>query len=545
MTSLNFDINTTILTPNRRLAATLHKRYQQQQIHLGHQSWETPDILPISSWIQRLWLESQLKNPSHIWLNATQEKYLWESLIRQSNHSHQLLQIPETADLVKSAWELIKQWRIDIEAPIFNSAEDYAAFYRWAHAFDKICRENGWIDTASIPDLITDRIRTGDIVPNNKIVLVGFTEISPQIKELLKVCGEKTTTRVISEQDAPQPAQTIVRLTLEDNDTEILFAARWAKSVFDAEKDAMIGCVVPNLEKTRDRVIQVFSTVFEFSAGKRLTDFPIIHTALLLLNMNKKQVTSETMSYLLASPFLGGAENERMKRAYVDRTLRQNNVNHVDLDQAATLFSSAPLFAALISQFIELIDTYNDKNTYKNWAYRVNNLLKVLGWPGERSVNSEEYQTVDAWFDALNELATLDYVAKPCHLQDALFALKRIVMDSIFQPKTPDARVQVLGLLEAAGSPYDYLLVGGMDDQAWPPQPGSDDDGAAFRPSPPRPPAPRPAPDQRDGGVALLARRLAALEKRLAALETGIRGSGRGAQPKPKPRRPGKTKPRK
>ncbi len=65
---------------------------------------------------------------------------------------------------------------------------------------------------------------------------------------------------------------------------------------------------------------------------------------------------------------------------------------------------------------------------------------------------------------------------------------------------------------------------------AWPPQPGrSYDDAGTY---PPGPAASGAAPDGRDGGLAQLARRLAALEKRLKAVEAGIRAPRRSPKPR-------------
>ena len=50
----SLDQNTIVLTPNRRLAATLHKLYQQQQWAKGLISWQTPTILPIHHWFQQM-----------------------------------------------------------------------------------------------------------------------------------------------------------------------------------------------------------------------------------------------------------------------------------------------------------------------------------------------------------------------------------------------------------------------------------------------------------------------------------------------------------
>ena len=51
---------------------------------------------------------------------------------------------------------------------------------------------------------------------------------------------------------------------------------------------------------------------------------------------------------------------------------------------------------------------------------------------------------------------------------DALSLLRRIAAETMFQPESPDAPVQVLGSLEAAGLRFDHLWVSGLHDEAWP-----------------------------------------------------------------------------
>src|SRR5579862_6906664 len=95
------DLNTqtTILTPNRRLSATLQKQFQSFQLSQEHACWQTPDILPLSSWLKRCWQQHILNTvaPSPQLLNAAQEQFVWEKIILQTKHSHQLLQVSETA----------------------------------------------------------------------------------------------------------------------------------------------------------------------------------------------------------------------------------------------------------------------------------------------------------------------------------------------------------------------------------------------------------------------------------------------------------------
>lgn len=488
-------LNTIIVTPNRRLSATLHKLYQQYQLDQQRQSWQTPLILPINSWMQQAWIEQTQRSTDEppLLLNQTQEQFLWETVLNEASAAAELLQMSETAHLVKSAWGLLKQWQVNTDLPAFHATEDYAALHTWITAFEKSCDDNHWLDNATLPDKIIDAIQKDKIRLPAKIIAVGFTEFSPQLKKLFTLCENKQC--VVIQSELSQNHTHPTRLSISDNENEILTMARWAKSIWSSQKEASIGCVVPNLDKNRERVKQIFSEVFapvdyftvdpdaapfNISAGKSLLEYPIIKIALQLLNLYKKKIPLELLSHILTSPFVGNAESERIKRANFDSILRKANIITVDLTtllqetedpKKISLIKSCPQLAKRIQEFFALYAKQEKTQSHSQWAEFFNTLLTVLGWPGERSLNSPEYQVVENWLKILAEYQTLDQISGPISYYQALQSLNKIVAKNIFQPKTPDAPIQVLGVLEAAGLPFDYLWVAGMDDISWPPQP--------------------------------------------------------------------------
>lgn len=487
--------NTTIVTPNRRLSATLHKLYQAYQLEEKKSHWETPDILPINNWIQRLWHEYANSdfNVKHHQLNSMQEQFIWEDIISHTKENSQLLLASETASMIKSAWHLLKQWQVDINHPAFQAVDNYATFVTWATQFEKKCQEKNWIDSVSLVDFVIEKIKSKKIKPSSTIILVGFNELSPQLKYFLNCCREVGSQVNHIKIDQTPTKLALIQLTNQEN--EIFTIARWAKATLAKSDNVRIGCVIPSLDKIRDRVMQVFSEVFaaentytinpqlcpfNISAGKNLLQYPIINTAIQLLMLHKKNISIEDFSCLLTSPFLGEAETERIKRANFDSLLRQKNVAQVDLPfllknndnkKQLSLLKYIPYFAKRLDNFFTYIENNQKKLPYGEWAKLFSHLLSLLGWPGERSLSSEEYQIVENWLKILSEYTTLDQVTKPVYFQQALQTLQKIAKKSLFQPKTPDAPIQVLGLLEAAALPFDYLWVAGMDDLSWPPQP--------------------------------------------------------------------------
>ncbi len=478
---------TLVLTPNQRLAASMHKLYQRVQLDKGLLCWTTPDILPIKAWLQKLHLQDSNQSASNrpLLLNGIQEQFLWEEIISSTKAGINLLQVSESAGIAISAWKLLKQWRIDIHHPAFQESEDYKIFQQWALQFLAHCHTRHWLDQASLLDLLIDDVRNRKISIPKHIILLGFTELAPQWQIFFDLCSQQDCQ--IEHYALQKDHKDSVRLSLDDAEDEIRTMAIWAKSIYEKNNQAHIGCVIPNLEKQRDRVMQLFSEVFadqdcyqsdpakslfNISAGRNLTQFPLIHTALLALSLYKKNMPADSFRYLLASPFLGEAESEYIKRAHYDDLLRQKNISKLDFSLAEKMMEEAcPALAKRIQAFKTLFHEINTPHSYHQWAILFNELLSCLGWPGERSLNSSEYQIVDAWLNLLNHLQSLDQVSGHVNYPSALQTLQTAASKHIFQQKTPDAPIQVLGALEAAGLAFDYLWISGMDNLNWPPQP--------------------------------------------------------------------------
>jgi probable DNA repair protein len=96
-----------------------------------------------------------------------------------------------------------------------------------------------------------------------------------------------------------------------------------------------------------------------------------------------------------------------------------------------------------------------------------------MGWPGERTLASAEFQARQAWDDLLAHCASLQALEPRMHRGEALQALHAVAADTMFQAEASAAPIQILGLLEAAGQPFDHLWVTGLAAERWPaaPQP--------------------------------------------------------------------------
>ena len=94
-----------------------------------------------------------------------------------------------------------------------------------------------------------------------------------------------------------------------------------------------------------------------------------------------------------------------------------------------------------------------------------------MGWPGVRALESAELQARGTWDEALANFATLGAVDARMSRTDALASLRTELASVVFQPETPPAPIQIVGMLEAAGQPFDALWVAGLAAERWPPAP--------------------------------------------------------------------------
>ncbi len=493
----------TTITANRRLARSLHRQWSEQAQHDGALTWETPDILPWSAWLQRCWESLLLQSMTGgdaspgMLLGAEQALALWEQVIRESPAGRELLRLPATARQARDAWQLQCAWRLPLPGQTSASGRDVGAFLDWTARYQERCRREGWIDDAHLPDLIAERVASGRFALPS-LYLAGFDELTPQqqaLIETIEAAGVRvtiTTPRMV--------AGRCTRIALPDAVSEIVAAARWARAMletglesgFKSGADARIGVVVPDLADRREQVTRIFDDVlrpgavlpgqrsqsdqaahaplFNLSAGAPLADCPIVHDALLALDLAGGDVMLAEAGALLRSPFISGAEQEFAPRALHDVALRERGENRIMI--AALITRSCPLLAEALKRVEASAAVLRERRLRpSDWAERLLGLLRLLGWPGERTLDSDEYQAVEAWRDLASGLSALDRVQPEITFKQALAQLRRISTERMFQPETPDTPIQILGLLEVSGLTFDHLWILGLHDGAWPPAP--------------------------------------------------------------------------
>ena len=405
-------------------------------------------------------------------LNAQQELALWERVIHASPEADATPQADAAAHAAAEAWAMTCAWRLAPALRRVPLGEEARAFLGWSEGFTRFCARESLIDPARLPDELARLIREGRIAAPARLVFYGFDAIDPQRAELIAALRERRGQ--VETLTAVRPGRQVVQITHPGPEQEIHAAALWARSLLLRDAQARIGVVVPDLARLRATIARVFDDVlrpgavlapgepqprpWNLSLGLPLAHWPAVHAALLLLELAAGHLPAAAAGVLLRSPFLGGAESERSARALLDARLCRVGEPRVTLDALAYIAAQESRLHAcpLLLERLHKVrhrarPLLQERHAPSGWVPRLQSLLSAAGWPGERSLNSEEYQTVEAWRDLLAGLAHLDLIHDALTFDSALHLLRRLAGERLFQPETPEVPVQILGVLESGG----------------------------------------------------------------------------------------------
>ncbi len=481
-----------VLTSNKRLSRHLQAAYDRKMQVLGKQVWSTPQIFSLDAWLDRM-----IGELGESWrlLQGPPLKRLWEQIIEEDSagSEKELLQVSATAEKASQAAQLLSEYGVSLD--LIPLTEDQQVFKKWLQRYQNICTEQDWLDRPALAGLVIDGLKTEKLPAPNRILLTGFDQLSPL---LLKLCKQtEDCGGLVEEINADLSVDGRATLyAAKNSQAEIEQAACWARQLLEQGAQS-IGIVVTDLQSRRSPIERIFrdqidplavlrldeeETAFSLSLGAPLGDQGPIYAALEILAVGW-QLSLDQLSFLLRTPYLQASLSESDMRASFDsrlRSFRQQTFKPqriIELtasekpekkDDVAPGKGMAPQFAVCLSRLVKL--SAGDKRKLPGeWAAQFDDTLVKVGWPGERSLASSEYQMVKAWRDKLlPSLASLDAVSPPLKRSQALSLLRRLASEIEFQLEAPTGPVQVVGLLESAGLEFEHLWVMGMTEDALP-----------------------------------------------------------------------------
>ena len=480
----------TLVTPNRRLARDLARRFDRAQVLAGRGAWRSADILPWEAWVARAQRAVALEDATLQMPDAMQELALWRRVVEGASASP-LLDAGAAARSARDARVLQLGWHIDCAGA---HSEEVAAYMEWVRRFESACRKQGWTEPARRFDVLAAHARVHGLSGCTALVLYGFDQLSVQERALLEAC--RTGGVEVSERAPVQIAAAVHRTACGDEDDERRRVAAAVREALLAQPHGRIGIVVPTLALTREAWIRTLddalqpvrclpgreagARAYNLSLGRPLAVLPLVHAALAILRLAQGSAPLGELGILLRGPFMAAAEQERAQRAQLDAQLRRQGAREVSLE---ALFEAARgrspqdpaacrVLAARVQELLPRAAAARARRQLPSaWSVAFLDLCAALGWPGERGLDSEEFQAQRKWQEVVSGLGRLDVVLNRIPYSEALAWLTRSAADTLFQPESPEVPVHVVGTLESVGLEFDRLYVTGLHDEGWPEAP--------------------------------------------------------------------------
>ena len=501
----------TLVTGNSRLSRILKNQYNQWRIRQGDRRWQSPVITSWNLWLDKLWENACLKgltNTDRAVPGRRQLISLWESTLKNEPLTHQLLRPESLASQLHETRSLLMEWQLDFkDASWFGGDnENHAAFYHWNRAFEKRCVKDHWISPEDRLIPLRKALGEGLLASSEPIDLLGFDEFSPAQAALLSALADNGNPvcrlKFASRRDKA------VLWKYRDGKQELEQMARWVRYWIEHEPESTIAIVVPDLQSSRQVVERQLEEIlspgnktqtqpWNISMGVPLSRVPMIETAFDLLKLLDSRIDIQAIGRVLRSPWLRGAVAERNQRALLEKCLREKYPRQLKLGELIYRSGeikkrnhrgeelphgeqkpetwNCPEFSNILATLKKFEQDNRRRQAASTWAESIDHLLMSLGWPLSEELlqqHAEEHgnnwQTLQAWRDGLRELASLDATLAVLERHAAISQLRQICREKIFQPRTPDAPIQVLGLYEVNGLRFDHLWVLGLHNNNWP-----------------------------------------------------------------------------
>ena len=171
------------LCATTRLAQTL-----RAAVPAGQTVWRTPPALTLGQWLGSLADEALVSGIADLpaCLDPFAEKLLWEKVIAASlTDAAPLFDIQGMAASAVEAHALSRLWNIKPAAD--QLSDEGRLFAGWQAAFEKRCREGGWIDQAGLHLRLVGLIGEGHFSLPATVVFAGFDRFSPLEEKLMAV----------------------------------------------------------------------------------------------------------------------------------------------------------------------------------------------------------------------------------------------------------------------------------------------------------------------------------------------------------------------
>ena len=476
--------NGIVITASRRLARVLITQFTSLQLAIGHGAWRSPNIRFLDEWLSSLVHSTPQRLP--IVLNSHASGILWERCLK-IQAGDQLLNVAGLVRQAIQSWQRLHDWQVPLsEVSSIARSQDEQLFASAAHKYRATLAKNNWIDGAQLAGLMTSLIENGSVPVPDRVVYAGFDRLVPAMERLFAVLADAGCQGEPAE--SIEAGADVSLMVFDDVRAELRAAGAWARRELAESPGATIGIISSSLDRqgtASARLIRegvapgwqyggaVLRTAVNSSYGQRMSEYPAISIALLLLQWVYRGLSFAELSLLLRTQTIAGQETtgrcklELTLRRLPDQAWKPGAIIRFFKDR--TIDSDAAIWLEGVQRVAAFQADAPARATPAAWAERIDGLLGELDWPGTTTLRSDEFQLLNRWRELLNDLARLAIVCPTMTFTEASGRLGQLANETIFQPESENGVVQLLGPLEAAGMRFDSVWISGLDADTWPP----------------------------------------------------------------------------
>lgn len=480
----------TLISASAHLAHVLQNEYAEQAQQQGLTVWPTPRILPWNTYIRQACAQQRDRQASPLrLLSDTQSLTLWEHIVAEFNQQldddRRLLNPSQAARAAQRSWQHLHRFCMPLKQVAAWPMEEAQVFAEWAQTFVQRTEQQGWLDTPRF----TSWLLQTDFRPEAALLTYGYADITPDMGHTLQQWQQSGTEVHYWPLPAVQTEVSIV--SARDADTELQLAAQWARAQV-LKGRARVGVVVPSLARQAAQVqrrfteafapeqrrIDVAPTPLAFRAvdTPALSSYPLVHDALLVLELLQGRADVLLIGQLLRSPFFAGYESEAAARALADIEARERRTEVWNVSTLERLASTrqCPQLAAC------MLVTGNDLREHHGlalpsvWTERFTQWLFLSGWARGRTLDSAELQVQNKFRQILTELSALDELLGRIDMATAVASTRDACHSAHFAPEAIDQPVTIVASDSALGLRFDAVWVMGLQANDWPPAPEPD-----------------------------------------------------------------------
>lgn len=447
----------TLITPTNRLAQTILSDYLPL---LGQRIIAKPQCLAYQSFLQQSYKVMNYSTPelSHpLLLTEQQVRYLWQQILATSNQGF----VKE----VQKAWTRCLVWQVEISSSHFDATHQTKQFQRWCL---QLHQQLHTLNALTIEQIVPYLLTNSTVSLAKTVVWVCFDDFNPQQHALQSYLTAQGCEQIFFDL-ATKPTSSYLYAASDEKDEQQQLLL-WIKKQLSEGKE-QLGIIIPDLQQQAKNIQHLFlqhfePTLFHLSVGQAMTEYSLTTHALCWLNLDNEQLSQHQASLLLRSPYLAASQTELLKRSQFLQDSYQMQERVIAL---AALIKELSPYAPTLATLLKKMHPYPALASPQIWATLFYQRLFAFGFPGEYALDSASYQCYQRFLLLFDEFKQLHLFNEQLSQQQALQSLQNLAQTTIFQPQQQKlAPLQIMGILEAAGTEFDALWVMGLSDDCVP-----------------------------------------------------------------------------